>query len=370
MIRGRIGKGLVAVITVICLIGVQPFYVQAATGTCVSRGESDEILDGIADAVAQLEGLGLSGQDVTDLFSLLPREKSFYIKKASLNLPISAKLVSLDETAGTTKITSQAVTIANNSAVSTDSINTTDSHLTRIKNIYHTAKQYYKSDLYDCEAATEKDFGSYFTYLYISYYIDTPQKQPSGDELAYIISDADVKAYDKFIDDARLSDWWTQMQALGNELYADVDCDATLTSLNEVNRILSDGMSRIEKKDAPSAVLTTIAPLVKSYIVKHHSKATSEKKLIKETSAYVQKQLASLDFYEDFDQKTTDAVTDILTTTFINAIRNSVPLMETYLLATPLSVYKTDWRQSPALIGLKYSFSSRYALRTEIYFRI
>ena len=50
MIRGRIGKGLVAVITVICLIGVQPFYVQAATGTSVSRGESDEILDGIADA--------------------------------------------------------------------------------------------------------------------------------------------------------------------------------------------------------------------------------------------------------------------------------------------------------------------------------
>lgn len=352
MMRGRkIFRILMAVTTVAFLVGVQPFDVYAATGVSVSKEQADEIVDETADIITKFAVIGLDSQDVADLFSLVPRESDFYEKEARMEVPISAE----------------------STAVRTG----TDAKREQIKDTFQIAKQYYRSAYYDKTMTAKKDFGTYFTYLYISQYVDTPQAQTTENDLVYILSDSDIKAYDKFMKDARLSEWSKQMRKLGNILYTDMDCDATLDAVIELNRIITDGYERIEKEadkgtnqnyDIDEA-LKTIAPMVKNYIMKHHDEAVRKKDLIQDTSTYVREQLDAMDFYECYDEKITVFIIDILTESLIEMIHNKIPLIDCYVAVKPLSAYENGTIQSPALIALRYSYSSRYVMRTTDYFK-
>lgn len=351
MMKGRTFKFFMAVATIVAIIVTQPFSVFAATGITATKEQADAIIDNTSEVVARFAAMGLDDRDVEELFSLMPKESSFYEKESELYLPTSEQsLESVD---------------------ASDFEISDDIRETRIKSIYQTARQYFESNYYDSSAAGQQDFGTYFTYLYLSYFVDTPLLHTSDADLSYAILEDDIEAYDKFIKDTQLSEWSRRMQLLGNELYADIDCNETLATVIELNNILDDGAERMNKVAAKhsadydtATVVKTVAPRVKGYIIRHYNRATSEKELITETAAYVEKRLGFSNFYDTYDKETTAAITDILSESIIACIRSGIPLIKYYVSAQTIFAYEEGTILSPALIGLRFSYSGRYATKT------
>ena len=148
-----------------------------------------------------------------------------------------------------------------------------------------------------------------------------------------------------------------------------------LTQINTVDQIIDQGindatMAAVNGYNTISA-LSTITPLIKSYIVGHHAIASDEEELTQGTLDYVSSQLYALNFYENFDEKITNTIISILATTFISAICSSISLIGVCVSVIPLFVYEcTSLIQTAVLVNLQYSFSGRYAVRTGIYLGI
>ena len=189
------------------------------------------------------------------------------------------------------------------------------------------------------------------------------------------IFSSDISAYNTFLNSAHLSSWATEVANLGATIYSNCDYFSSINAINTVDQIIDQGindatMAAVNGYNTISA-LSTITPLIKSYIVGHHAIASDEEELTQGTLDYVSGQLYALNFYENFDEKITNTIISILATTFISAICSSISLIGVCVSVIPLFVYEcTSLIQTAVLVNLQYSFSGRYAVRTGIYLGI
>lgn len=209
----------------------------------------------------------------------------------------------------------------------------------------------------------------------MSHYVDGPGRAPTANDLPFIISSSDISAYNTFLNSAHLSSWATEVANLGAAIYSDCDYFSSINAINTVDQIINQGvndatMAAVNGYNTGSA-LSTITPLIKSYIVGHHATASDEEELTQGTLDYVNSQLYALNFYENFDENITNTIVSILATTFISAICSSISLIGVCVSVIPLFVYEcTGLIQTAVLVNLQYSFSGRYAVRTGIYLGI
>ena len=342
----------------------QTTSVYASSGSTMTSEQVDTLFNGIESITMQLENIGLSDQDISDIFHLKPREEEFYTETSMQTIPYSGKFVNEDS-------------VHNNNIIrySNQSGNAPGSNQEqrkRIENMYSVALQYYKTNFYEGKKSNGADFGNYLTYLYISHYIDGPGRTPTESDFPFIISSSDVSAYDTFLRTSNLSEWATEMANLGVNLYSDYDYVKSLNAINTVDQTIKDKMQQIsillyDTNETRKAV-ESIAPIVKNSIVEKYATANSDKELTDETLVYVESQLQKLDFYKNYDKNICNSITSILASTFISAICNSVSLIGIGVSVIPLFVYDyTGLIQGAVLVNLQYSFSGRYAIRIDIY---
>lgn len=90
--------------------------------------------------------------------------------------------------------------------------------------------------------------------------------------MPYIISTSDVSAYNQFLSSANLSNWANNLANLGSALYSDFDYMASLTSINSVDQLLSNGVNQVTMEAVngynTTKALITIAPLIKNILLK------------------------------------------------------------------------------------------------------
>ena len=73
MVRKR-ERSLCAIVVAICFVVSQSLSVYAATNSTVTAQQLGTIFDGVESIVVQLEEIGLSEADISELFHLTPRE--------------------------------------------------------------------------------------------------------------------------------------------------------------------------------------------------------------------------------------------------------------------------------------------------------
>lgn len=360
-------KRIFSVFVAICLVMVQSMNVNAANSEGLSIEQLNTIFDGMDSIMLQLKDLGLNDREINELFQFTPREDSFYKVTQVSTVPYMGSFVMKcpNEDVNYSSVTTYGS--YNGNPPSTNEV-----QRQRVENIYSVALQYFHSDFYQGEDKTGEDFGNYLTYLYLSHYIDGPGRAPTENDLPYIISSDDIRAYNTFLTSAKLSSWATALAGLGSAVYSDIDYATNLNAINTVDQTLS-----ISKKDIVMAgvngyntkgAVESIAPLIKAFFDEHYYTASNDEELTQETFHYVSSQLEALNFYENFDKNITKTITDLLITTFISVICSSVSLMGLFVSVIPLYVYNaTGLIQTAVLVSLQYSFSGRYAVRTGIY---
>lgn len=178
MIKKR-KRSLCAVMVVICLILSQSLSVYAATNSALTTQQLGTIFDGVESIVVQLEEIGLSEDDISDLFHLTPRENGFYTQSSIQTIPYMGSFVAEE-------IEEPQVSVCSSYDGNLPSSDTVQKE--RIENIYGVALQYFHSDYYEGNDANGTDFGNYLTYLYLSHYIDGPGRAPTANDLPFIIS--------------------------------------------------------------------------------------------------------------------------------------------------------------------------------------
>lgn len=68
---------LCAIIVAICFVVSQSLSVYAVTNSTLTSQQLGTIFDGVESIVVQLDGIGLSEADISELFQLTPRENGF-----------------------------------------------------------------------------------------------------------------------------------------------------------------------------------------------------------------------------------------------------------------------------------------------------
>ena len=355
---------IVSVLSVLFFFN-QTASVYASSGSTMTSEQVDTLFNGIESITTQLENIGLSDQDISDIFRLKPREESFYTETSMQTIPSSGKFIN-----EYCVHNNENIIMYSNKNGNAPSSN--QEQRKRIENVYSVALQYYKTNFFEGNKSNGTDFGKYLTYLYLSHYIDGPGRTPTESDFPFIISSSDVSAYESFLRTSNLSEWATEMANLGVNLYSDYDYVKSLNAINTVDQTIKDNVKQIMMLGydiyGPQDAMSKIAPLVKKSILEKYATAASDKELTDETLAYVEIQLEKLDFYNSYDKNVCDATASILTSTFISAVCGSISLIGVWISVIPLFVYDyTGLTQSAVLTNLQYSFSGRYAIRTDIY---
>ena len=86
MVRKR-ERSLCAIVVAICFVVSQSLSVYAATNSTLTSQQLGTIFDGVESIVVQLEEIGLSEADISELFHLTPRENGFYAQTSTQTIP-------------------------------------------------------------------------------------------------------------------------------------------------------------------------------------------------------------------------------------------------------------------------------------------
>lgn len=337
---------LCAIIVAICFVVSQSLSVYAVTNSTLTSQQLGTIFDGVESIVVQLDGIGLSEADISELFQLTPRENGFYAQTSTQTIPYTGTFVA--------------------ETVDEPQMSVYSSYNGNFQNLFHW--HHFPHNNRNGNTVMQ-------LHIYLSHYVDGPGRAPTANDLPFIISSSDISAYNTFLNSAHLSSWATEVANLGATIYSNCDYFSSINAINTVDQIIDQGindatMAAVNGYNTISA-LSTITPLIKSYIVGHHAIASDEEELTQGTLDYVSSQLYALNFYENFDEKITNTIISILATTFISAICSSISLIGVCVSVIPLFVYEcTSLIQTAVLVNLQYSFSGRYAVRTGIYLGI
>lgn len=352
----RVRKNLRQLVTSMLAISLAVSNTVYASDTLmISQEQLGLMFDGVESIVVQLEELGLSKQDISELFQISPREDSFYQQTPTEEIPYTGSFAAEVSTSD-----------YDGNAPDSDTV-----QKERIKNIYGVALQYYDTKYYQGSKSSGQDFGNYLTYLYLSHYIDAPRRAPTANDLPYIITRDDVYAYDQFLRNANSSNLMNGFADLGAALYSSFDFFSSLTAISTVDGTIRkgalDAKSAVDNMEDTASAIETIVSLVTDNLVMKYGTAVNSKELTDDTLEYVESKLSALDFYKDYQKNLLDKVTGIMTSTLIGVVSSSIPLIGTIVSLVPLFVYEyTGLIQLAVLVSLHYTFSLRYAYRFAI----
>lgn len=71
-------RSLYAIVAAVCFVASQTLSVYAAANSTLTPQQLGTVFDGVESIVTQLEEIGLSESDISELSHLTPRENSFY----------------------------------------------------------------------------------------------------------------------------------------------------------------------------------------------------------------------------------------------------------------------------------------------------
>lgn len=188
-----------SIVLAVSLVLSQSYTAMASGSSTITEQQLGVLFDGMESIVVQLEEMGLTEEDISDLFGVLPREDSFYHEIEPQSIEYNGTFVCEGSLLDVSPKSSN--TRSYNGNLPSSDVTQKE----RIENIYGIALQYYRTNYYEGSKVDGTAFGNYLSYLYLSHYIDGPGRAPTANDLPYIISTSDVSAYNQFLSSANLS---------------------------------------------------------------------------------------------------------------------------------------------------------------------
>ncbi len=78
MAKTKIVKFMCSIVLAVSLVLSQSYTAMASGSSTITEQQLGVLFDGMESIVVQLEEMGLTEEDISDLFGVLPREDSFY----------------------------------------------------------------------------------------------------------------------------------------------------------------------------------------------------------------------------------------------------------------------------------------------------
>ncbi|RGF38715.1 MULTISPECIES: hypothetical protein [unclassified Roseburia] len=78
MAKTKIVKFMCSIVLAVSLVLSQSYTAMASGSSTINEQQLGVLFDGMESIVVQLEEMGLTEEDISDLFGVLPREDSFY----------------------------------------------------------------------------------------------------------------------------------------------------------------------------------------------------------------------------------------------------------------------------------------------------
>lgn len=353
----------IAVVMSVCLcFTVTLLHVHAANLNTITSQQLEALLNEMESVIGQLESLGLNDEQIEALFSVNKTEGASYTEASADMTDTNELLVQRND----------------NSMILSSSDDSTGRRVEKLRNIYSTGLEYYNSDFNqipenDYKNDTER-FCAYLKYLYISYYIDGPDENGvTDDDFPYIISTDDIYAYNSFLDGAKNAELANNLFGFFSDIYS---VGTYPKYLSEVSQAGQSILSSVKQLIAAAPVgysfydaSSMISGIAADYLVNNYDKASSETALEQDTLDYVSRELEALDFYDHYDRQYTQTVITSLASTLIGVMTAScTTLLGVYMGLTPLLIMNaTTLFETARITALRYSFSARLAIRTDIY---
>lgn len=211
-----------------------------ADNTKLNPDDMESILNDISSVGKAWESMGFQSQDISEIMQL-PRKNSNFYKgiEASVNeLSNASKETKKIEN---TLMKQETITLYSQDGNPPSGV---EEQNERIKYVTQVALDRYGS-VYNSE-----QFNKYVVYLYMSHYIDNPnytRENPGFDNIyAYVITNDDIRAYDKFIEQTKYSMFSENVVNFINDYKSAVDnivgltgsiADSKIVSFNTLNSI-------------------------------------------------------------------------------------------------------------------------------------
>lgn len=337
-------------------------HVHAANLNSITPQQLEALLIEMESVIGQLESLGLNDEQIEALFSVNKTEGAFYMEAAA-------------DMTDTNELLTQS---NDNSMILISSVDSTGRRVERLRNIYSIGLEYCNSNFNQVpKIPGESDsewFCNYLKYLYISYYIDGPDENGvTDDDFPYIISTSDIYAYNSFLDGSKNAELANNLFGFFSDIYSVGTYPKYLSEVSQVGQSISSSVNQLIAA-APvgysfydaSSIISGIAA---DYLVNNYDKAPSETALEQDALDYVSRELEALDFYDNYDRQYTQTVITSLASTLIGVMTAScTTLLGVYIGLTPLLIMNaTTLFETARITALRYSFSARLAIRTDIY---
>lgn len=211
-----------------------------ADNTKLNPDDMESILNDISSVGKAWESMGFQSQDISEIMQL-PRKNSNFYKgiEASVNeLSNASKETKKIEN---TLMKQETIILYSQDGNPPSGV---EEQNERIKYVTQVALDRYGS-VYNSE-----QFNKYVVYLYMSHYIDNPnytRENPGFDNIyAYVITNDDIRAYDKFIEQTKYSMFSENVVNFINDYKSAVDnivgltgsiADSKIVSFNTLNSI-------------------------------------------------------------------------------------------------------------------------------------
>ena len=244
-----------------------------ADNTKLNPDDMESILNDISSVGKAWESMGFQSQDISEIMQL-PRKNSNFYKgiEASVNeLSNASKETKKIEN---TLMKQETITLYSQDGNPPSGV---EEQNERIKYVTQVALDRYGS-VYNSE-----QFNKYVVYLYMSHYIDNPnytRENPGFDNIyAYVITNDDIRAYDKFIEQTKYSMFSENVVNFINDYKSAVDnivgltgsiADSKIVSFNTLNSIY--GL----KDFNPNKMVTRAAMIAESFNKNYENAVTGE----------------------------------------------------------------------------------------------
>lgn len=349
-------KRVLAVAMALCLLTVNSIVAYAQTNANITVQQLSDTLTAVQEMVTNLEQLGFTIEDIVDLFAISGNieEQDLQLMYEMMELQNAAPMAIYDYDGN-------------------PPANQTEQN-ERLRNIYsialNTPPRYYAGT-----TETAKEFGDYMAYLYISHYIDGPGRAPTANDLPYIISSSDINAYRTFLNSANLMSLFSALSSFGSACYGGYDYTQTIGNISSINSVVLDRMALLYSAGNGlydiSSTLTAFGVVCEKVIWfydQYYSKDENLDKFEGMVKGYVEEELRALNFYKDYDEDFVSTLIGIAISVTWSIVTHSLSILGIFIAAVPIFVYSfSSLMEVAALVNLGYSFSGRYAIRTDIY---
>lgn len=244
-----------------------------ADNTKLNPDDMESILNDISSVGKAWESMGFQSQDISEIMQL-PRKNSNFYKEIEASVNELSNASKETKKIENTLMKQETITLYSQDGNPPSGV---EEQNERIKYVTQVALDRYGS-VYNSE-----QFNKYVVYLYMSHYIDNPnytRENPGFDNIyAYVITNDDIRAYDKFIEQTKYSMFSENVVNFINDYKSAVDnivgltgsiADSKIVSFNTLNSIY--GL----KDFNPNKMVTRAAMIAESFNKNYENAVTAE----------------------------------------------------------------------------------------------